>query len=88
MQKKSERVPELTRRDCGELAANKPRLPVTALTWTLKRLWAEGHKQGHIAKVTGAKKDYVKKYTACFSRALKPSPIGANELQNAEKEVQ
>lgn len=75
MQKKSERVPELTRRDCGELANYNPKLPVTAVTWIIKSLWAGGYKQGYIAKVTGQKKDYVKKYTACFSRALTPSPI-------------
>lgn len=88
MQSKSEKVPHLTRRDCGELAANRPKLPVTPLTRLLKRLWFEGHKQGYIAKVTGQKIDYVKKHTACFSRALNPSPIKDFEAENTGKEVQ
>lgn len=82
------RTPELTRRDCGELAAYNPPLPVTPATWEIKRLWAEGHKQGEIAKMTGRKKDYVKKFTACFSRALYNPYPGLGEGQNSEKEVQ
>ncbi len=65
---------ELTERDCGELANNKPRIYVTAQTWQIKRLWAMGYKQGQIAKGLGLKIDWVKKHTACFSRALTPSP--------------
>ena len=68
------RASELTERDCGELKNYKPRIYITPLTWEIKRLWSEGYKQGQIAKMTGAKKDYVKKATACFSRALTPSP--------------
>lgn len=85
---KSAPVPTLTRRDAGELKNYKPRIYITPLTWELKRLWAEGYKQGKIAKMTGAKKDYVKKHTACFSRALNLSPTADGEGQNPEKEVQ
>lgn len=69
-----DRVPELTKRDAGELATNKPPLPQSPLTWELKRLWSLGYRQGQIAKMTGQKIDYVKKHTACFSRALRTSP--------------
>jgi len=79
------RTPELTERDAGELAAYNPPIPITPLTWELKRLWAEGVKQGQMAKMTGQKKDYVKKHTACFSRALNPSPLCIGEGQNTEK---
>lgn len=72
------RTPELTRRDCGELENYKPRIYITPLTWEIKRLWAAGHRQGQICKMTGAKKDYVKKITACFSRALNHSPTKEN----------
>lgn len=82
------RTPELTRRDAGELKNYKPRIYITPLTWEIKRLWAEGHKQGKIAKMTGAKKDYVKKATACFSRALTLSPTGDGEAENPEIQVQ
>lgn len=88
MQKKSERVPNLTERDAGELENYRPKLPITMVTWIIKRLWAEGYKQGEISRLTGTKKDYVKKYTACFSRALRPSPIRINDPENTEKEVQ
>lgn len=72
------RTPELTRRDCGELENYKPRIYITPLTWEIKRLWAAGHKQGQIVKMTGAKIDYVMKHTACFTRALRPSPTDQN----------
>ncbi len=89
MQEKSNfRTPELTERDAGELEKYKPRIYITPLIWEVKRLWAEGHRQGQIAKMTATKKDYVKKITACFSRALKPSPTVFGEGQNHEKGVQ
>lgn len=82
------RAAELTERDAGELKNYKPRIYITPLTWELKRLWAEGYKQGQIAKMTGTKKDYVKKATACFSRALNVPYPEFGEGQNPEKEVQ
>lgn len=84
----TDRTPELTERDAGELKHNKPRIYITPLTWEIKRLWAAGHKQGQIVKMTGAKIDYVKKTTACFSRALNIPYPGFGEGQNTEKEVQ
>lgn len=78
----TERTPELTRRDCGELENYNPRIYVTALTWELKRLWAQGYRQGQIAKMTGQKIDYVKKHTACFSRALNAPTPNFEEGQN------
>lgn len=87
MQKKSnfERVPELTERDCGELAANKPPLPANDLAFRLKAYWAAGMKQGQMAKITGYGKDYIKKFTACFSRALTPAPPPEYVRKVAEK---
>ena len=85
---KTEKVPYLTRRDCGELANNRPKLPAGELAHWLKRYWFEGMKQGQMAKATGKGKDYVKKFTACFSRALRPSPTGETERRNPEKQVQ
>ena len=71
---KSLPVPNLTRRDCGELENYRPKLPRGDLAHRLKQMWYAGMKQGQMAKVTGNGKDYVKKFTACFSRALNPSP--------------
>lgn len=78
------RVPELTERDCGELATNNPPLPCGDLAHRLKAYWAAGMKQGKMAKITGRKKDYIKKFTACFSRALTPPPPGAYLRKVAE----
>jgi len=85
---KSEPVPYLTRRDAGELENNWPKLPVGELAHILKAYWFEGMKQGQMAKATGKGKDYIKKYTACFSRALRVSPTDVEEGQNHEKQVQ
>lgn len=82
------RVPELTERDCGELATNNPPLPCNDLAHRLKAYWAAGMKQGQMAKITGCGKDYIKKFTACFSRALYMSPIGVQEVKKPKKEVQ
>lgn len=64
------RVPELTERDCGEMLAYNPPLRNQQLAHRLKAYWAAGMKQGQMAKITGYEKGYIKKITACFSRAL------------------
>jgi len=84
---KSEPVPYLTRRDAGELENNWPKLPVGELAHILKAYWFEGMKQGQMAKATGKSKSYIKMFTACFSRALNPSPIGGESGLEPGKEV-
>lgn len=88
MQKKSnfeKRVPELTPRDCGEMLAYNPPLRNHQLAHRLKAYWAAGMKQGEMAKITGYEKDYIKKFTACFSRALTPAPPSEYVRKIAEK---
>ena len=88
MRKKSnfeKRVPELNPRDCGEMLAYNPPLRNQQLAHRLKAYWAAGMKQGEMAKITGLGKDYIKKFTACFSRALTTPPPGEYVRKIAEK---
>ena len=82
------RTPNLTRRDLGEMLTANPPLRNIELARAIKVLWADGMKQGKIARATCQKVDYVKKFTACFYRAAKVSPTGLGEGQNHEKMVQ
>ena len=85
---KSTPVPHLTRRDCGELENNRPKLPRGELAHILKTYWYEGKRQGEMAKATGKTVGYIKKFTACFGRALNVPYPGWQEGQIPEKEVQ
>lgn len=85
---KSAPVPYLTRRDAGELENYRPKLPRGELAHILKAYWYEGKKQGEMAFLTGKSVSYIKMFTACFSRALTPSPIGGESGREPGKEVQ
>lgn len=88
MRKKSnfeKRVPELTERDCGEMLAYNPPLRNQQLAHRLKAYWAAGMTQGQMAKITGYEKGYIKKITACFSRALNAPPPAEYVRKMAEK---
>lgn len=82
------RTPDLTRRDLGEMLTANPPLRNIELARVIKSLWADGMKQGKIARATCQKVDYVKKFTACFYRAANASPTELGEGQNHEKLVQ
>lgn len=85
---KSAPVPHLTRRDAGELENYRPKLPRSELAHILKAYWYQGKKQGEMAKLTGKTVGYIKKFTACFSRALNVPYPEAKEGKNQPKQVQ
>lgn len=84
----TKRTPDLTRRDIGEMLTANPPLRNIELARAIKVLWADGMKQGKIARATCQKVDYVKKFTACFYRASNHCPTEPGEGQNLEKVVQ